>query len=52
LRDAGALRIKGFVETAAGVRVVQGVGPRIEFNEPTEPPAAELLGRLVVIRRA
>ncbi|MBW2664706.1 MAG: GTP-binding protein [Deltaproteobacteria bacterium] len=52
LRDAGALRIKGFVETAAGVRVVQGVGPRIEINEPTEPPAAELLGRLVVIRRA
>jgi G3E family GTPase len=52
LRDAGALRIKGFVETAAGVRVVQGVGPRIEFNEPAEPPAPELLGRLVVIRRA
>jgi cobalamin biosynthesis protein CobW len=52
LRDVDALRIKGFVETAAGVRVVQGVGPRIEINEPTEPPAAELLGRLVVIRRA
>jgi cobalamin biosynthesis protein CobW len=52
LRDAGALRIKGFVETAAGVRVVQGVGPRIEFNEPKEAPAPELLGRLVVIRRA
>jgi G3E family GTPase len=52
LRDVGALRIKGFVETAAGVRVVQGVGPRIEFNEPPEPPAAALLGRLVLIRRA
>jgi G3E family GTPase len=52
LRDTGALRIKGFVETTAGVRVVQGVGPRIEFKEPAEPPAPELLGRLVVIRRA
>jgi cobalamin biosynthesis protein CobW len=52
LRDADALRIKGFVETDAGLRVVQGVGPRIEFNEPTEPPAPELVGRLVVIRRA
>jgi len=52
LRDTGALRIKGFVETAAGIRVVQGVGPRIEFNEPAAPPAPELLGRLVVIRRA
>jgi len=52
MRDLGALRIKGFVETAAGVRVVQGVGPRIEFNEPAEPPAPGLLGRLVVIRRA
>jgi G3E family GTPase len=52
LSDAAALRIKGFVETAAGVREVQGVGPRIEFKEPAVPPAAELLGRLVVIRRA
>jgi cobalamin biosynthesis protein CobW len=52
LRDVDALRIKGFVDSADGVRVVQGVGPRIEFNEPAEAPAPELLGRLVVIRRA
>jgi len=52
LRAEGALRIKGFVDTAAGVRLVQGVGPRVELNEPPSPPAHELLGRLVVIRRA
>jgi G3E family GTPase len=51
LRATGALRIKGFVETAAGVRVVQGVGGRIEFHEPDDAPAPELLGRLVAIRR-
>jgi G3E family GTPase len=52
LAALGALRVKGFVETAEGVRAVQGVGPRIELDEPSDPPARELLGRLVVIRRA
>ena len=47
-----ALRIKGFVETAEGLRLVQGVGPRIELSELAEPPAPELIGRLVLIRRA
>lgn len=49
LRELGALRIKGFVSTPAGPRLVQGVGRRIEFS-PANPPA-ELLGRVVVIRR-
>ncbi|MBW2269754.1 MAG: GTP-binding protein [Deltaproteobacteria bacterium] len=51
LETLGALRVKGFVETVEGVRAVQGVGPRIDLDEPAAPPAPELLGRLVVIRR-
>ena len=47
-----ALRVKGFVVTDAGPRVVQGVGPRIELSGVASPPPASLLGRLVVIRRA
>ena len=52
LAGLGALRVKGFVELAEGVRAVQGVGPRIDVEPPHTPPAPELLGRLVVIRRA
>ncbi len=52
LRGLGALRTKGFVETASGPRLVQGVGPRIELRVLEEDPPRELLGRLVVIRRA
>ncbi len=47
------LRTKGFVRTAEGVRVVQGVGRRLELVPPGElvvPP--ELVGRVVVIRRS
>ncbi len=51
----GALRAKGFVETADGLRVVQGVGRRVEI-EAAEAPEAEIdsamIGRVVVIRRA
>ncbi len=50
LRALGALRVKGFVQTAQGPRLVQGVGRRLELT-PASPPA-ELLGRVVVIRRA
>jgi len=49
LRALGALRVKGFAETSEGVRLVQGVGDRIEL-EPAEAPPG-LLNRLVVIRR-
>ena len=48
----GALRSKGFVETAEGLRLVQGVGPRVELTPPRETPAPSLVGKLVVIRRA
>jgi hypothetical protein len=33
------------------VRLVQGVGPRIELVVPESPPPRELLGRVVLIRR-
>jgi cobalamin biosynthesis protein CobW len=51
IASLGALRVKGFVETDAGMRLVQGVGPRVELSPPDPLPAPELLGRLVVIRR-
>ncbi len=50
LRGLGAARAKGFVETADGTRLVQGVGRRIEVT-PATPPDAALVGHLVVIRR-
>ena len=45
------LRAKGFVQTADGLRLVQGVGPRVDLVEPTITPPARLLGRVVLIRR-
>jgi cobalamin biosynthesis protein CobW len=52
LRGGSALRVKGFVRTREGVRVVQGVGARLELAVPEAEPPAELVGRVVVIRRA
>jgi cobalamin biosynthesis protein CobW len=51
LRRLGALRAKGFVQTAHGLRLVQGVGRRLELAEVLLPPPAALLGRVVVITR-
>lgn len=48
----GALRVKGFVRTPDGVRVVQGVGARIALEEPVNPVPEHLVGRVVVITRA
>jgi cobalamin biosynthesis protein CobW len=50
--ELDALRAKGFVRTRAGVRLVQRVGPRLELLEVEGEVAPELLGRVVVIRRA
>jgi len=47
-----ALRVKGIVQTAAGLRVVQGVGSRIDFVDPPTSFPSHLLGQVVVIRRA
>ena len=46
------LRAKGFVETDEGLRLVQLVGRRIEITEPPIEPPREILGRIVLIRRA
>ena len=51
LAALGALRVKGFVRTADGIRVVQGVGDRVALEEPTSPVPDELVGRIVVITR-
>ena len=52
LRSLGALRAKGFVVTEAGLRVVQGVGARIQLEPPTHEVPDALRGRVVVIRRS
>jgi G3E family GTPase len=52
LSDPDLLRAKGFVETDEGVRLVQVVGRRFELSEPEVPPSPDLLGRVVLIRRA
>lgn len=46
-----ALRMKGFVETEEGWRLVQGVGPRVELTASEAPSAIEARGRVVVIER-
>lgn len=51
LRAQQALRIKGFVDTDQGLRLVQGVGPRIELV-PVDSAPEELIGRLIVVHRA
>ena len=51
LRDLGMLRGKGFVRTADGLRLVQGVGRRIELTEVQFSPPAGLIGRVVIITR-
>jgi cobalamin biosynthesis protein CobW len=51
LRALGALRCKGFVETSEGLRLVQGVGARVELSVPRSVPPSRLVGRVVVIRR-
>ena len=45
------LRGKGFVRTADGLRLVQGVGRRIELTEVQFSPPADLIGRVVIITR-
>jgi G3E family GTPase len=52
LRPLRLLRAKGFVHTAAGLRLVQGVGRRLELTETPRTPPPALLGRVVVIARA
>jgi cobalamin biosynthesis protein CobW len=51
LRNLGMLRGKGFVQTSGGLRLVQGVGRRIELSMPPLPPPTALVGRVVIIVR-
>jgi cobalamin biosynthesis protein CobW len=51
LRALGALRAKGFVQSARGLELVQGVGARVELLPTKEPVDPALIGRVVVIRR-
>jgi len=46
-----AIRAKGFVRTADGVAVLQGVGQRIELTPFGRPLADDLIGRVVIIHR-
>ena len=52
VRSAGAVRAKGFVATSEGLRLVQGVGPRVELVEPEFAPPPELVGQVVLIRKS
>ncbi len=51
LQPLNTLRIKGIVNTSAGPKLVQGVGPRIDLSPPPSQFPQEMLGRLVAIRR-
>jgi cobalamin biosynthesis protein CobW len=51
LRELGALRAKGFVETEAGIQLVQGVGRRIELSDAPPNLSPDFVGRVVIIRR-
>lgn len=51
LQQPDLLRAKGFVETDAGLRLVQGVGRRIELTPVGSAPDPALVGRVVLIRR-
>lgn len=52
LETSDLLRAKGFVETDEGLRLVQVVGHRVEISVPATAPPPELVGRVVLIRRA
>ncbi len=47
-----AIRAKGFVYTVDGIRLVQGVGPRIELTDPHKELDPSLIGRVVIIHQA
>ena len=50
LQSLQALRIKGIVNTSDGLKLVQGVGPRIDLSAPPPNLPQEIIGRLVAIR--
>ena len=51
LQQLTALRVKGVVRTSEGLRLVQGVGSRIQLVSPPSDLPENLIGRIVAIRR-
>ncbi len=51
LQPLQTLRIKGIINTSEGLKLVQGVGPRIDLSAPPSNLSQELIGRLVAICR-
>jgi len=51
LQPFQALRIKGIVNTSEGTKLVQGVGSRVELSPPPTNLPADIIGRIIVIRR-
>ena len=51
IQSRHALRAKGFVQTSDGLRLVQGVGSRVDLIELPLKPPEHLLGRLVLIKK-
>jgi cobalamin biosynthesis protein CobW len=47
-----ALRIKGIINTTEGLKLVQGVGPRVDLSAPPANLPQEIIGRLIVIRKS
>ncbi len=46
------LRAKGFARTSEGLRLVQGVGRRVDLMEPAIHPPDRLIGRIILIRKS
>jgi cobalamin biosynthesis protein CobW len=51
VKQLQALRVKGVVNTTEGLRLVQGVGPRVDLVAPPANLPADIIGRIVAIRR-
>ena len=51
LQSLQALRIKGIVNTSEGLKLVQGVGSRVDLSPPPANLPPEIIGRLIVIRK-
>ena len=52
LQRPGALRMKGVVQTPSGLRIVQGVGSRIDLISPSGELPSHLIGQVVIISRS
>ena len=52
LKKHEALRIKGAVQTSSGLRVIQGVGSRIDLVVPHTDIPHHLIGQIVIISRS